>query len=64
MYLDQIADAMQKQKISKTRLSQMAGMNYDNLRNRLTGTADFRVSELVYICRLLNIRMNDLDFGE
>lgn len=46
---------MAEQGISQNQVAKAIGMNANYLSNRMTGDTDFRWSEVVKICKLLNI---------
>ena len=62
MYYDELKDRMRERGIGRTQLAKASGMDYKTLSARLNGNTDFKVQELLTICSLLHIRIEDLDF--
>lgn len=56
-----IITAMKKKKISRVRLAEELGMGKSTLSQRFSGAREFKLSELIEICDLLDIK---IEIGE
>lgn len=52
-----IIKAMKKKKISRVRLAEELGMGKSTLSHRLCGAREFKLSELIEICDILEIEL-------
>jgi DNA-binding Xre family transcriptional regulator len=51
---------MIRQKISKIYLSDKMGLSYPSMLNKIESPGSFKVSELLELCNILNVDINEL----
>lgn len=59
-YLQQIQKAISKSGLKKNYIADKLDITYESLRKKLNGTKDFKVSEVLNLTTLLNIKITEV----
>lgn len=60
MYLENLQQAIKKSGLKKSHIAKSLNIKYDTFRRKLNGESDFKVTELINLCTLLNINITEV----
>ncbi len=60
MYLENIKKLVNESGLKRNYVARVLNMKYDTFRRKLNGETEFKISEVINLCKLLNINITEV----